>query len=599
DVQSYRGYFTHEMLRRFLALAKISVPSSGVESIWRSLPKDSLNITPFIVPFRGHEEGLEKRGDLDECQDYLGRSLEGEMGGLLRRARDGGGGEFAEHEEEDFEGECGLDASRAGSRFKDGQRQRLRAGAGAEGEPAGSSSMKRLSRRMSLGVKFRRDKRADSGLFGKLEDSMENMESYLRRSGRRGSSKESVHLRILMDPTGMDPMEGVVINIDSVRRLLPKKLMTGLWPEAIKVVLNIGLHLEKPDSAIIEATSKCLEYSNKYGLIRPGDMVSILAALSKEGLSFDLLCELLNNMRIQLPVREVKRMFDLMDLNQDKSLDLQELLDGFEVLFGLFLPQLVHDHVGLSYERQGLIIMATSASLLLFCVFVGIAIKTFEGMRNELSTAVQSVLAIVGAVGLQTGASQDSKEIEERMKERIEDIMGGDIETSMSQIELGEDSQYPLGSENVLVLREKRSSSRVITRSKNSTGGGSGGTPSGLMIVTEKGPILRIGYSLPGKFRSDINDPRPCITFYSQDNVSLEPVFYCTKGVVNQQHNIFVEDGVTRRWCIKPALPKYTGLTFSVETGTIFGTIPTHSQSKIGYVRRVSTLESDGRSSSV
>lgn len=626
DVHSYRGYFTHEMLRRFLALAKITIPNSGVESIWKSLPKDPLNITSFIVPYRDYGKNMEREAEEDEQMNSRG-VLEDGMNKYLRARGNRKGEEHYMYEDEDYErdeynseqqlmnrggGLIGIhnkgfehyEAFGEGIAEKDKiggeSKYKLKPGYQIEGE-LGSSSKKKFSKRMSIGGRFRRDKKIGNNLMNQFEDSMENMESYIRKSKIRNNLKESVHLRILMDPTGMDPMEGVVINIDSVRRLLPKKLMTGLWPEAIKVVLNIGLHLEKPESSIIEATSKCLEYSNRYGLIRPGDMVSILAALSKEGLSFDLLCELLNNMRIQLPVREVKRMFDLMDLNQDKSLDLQELLDGFEVLFGLFLPQLVHDHVGLSYERQGLIIMATSASLLLFCIFVGIAIKTFEGMRNELSTAVQSVLAIVGAVGLQTGASQDSKEIEERMKERIEDIMGGDIETSMSQIELGEDSQYSSNSENILVLREKKSSSRIISKNKNyNKGGGTGGTPNGLIIITEKGPILKIGYSLPSKFRSDVNDPRPCITFYSQDQVNLEPIFYCSKGIINQQHNIFIEDDVSKRWCIKPALPKYTGLTFSTETGIISGTIPAHTQNKIGYIRRVSsTLENDERHSSL
>ncbi|KAH8583638.1 EF hand family [Cryptosporidium sp. chipmunk genotype I] len=638
DVQSYRGYFTHEMLRRFLALAKITIPNSGVESIWKSLPKDPLNITPFIVPFRNYEKSMGRGGEGDDYHNFTDKDddfssrgvVEDGTNNYLSVRRSNNGEEHYLDEDEDYgrkeyddeqiinreesfggshnsnafeyeiygEGVSGKDKIACENKYK------LKSGYPIESE-LGSSSRKKFSRRISLGGRFKKEKKVGNNLINKFEDSMENIESYIKKSKIRNNLKESVHLRILMDPTGMDPMEGVVINIDSVRRLLPKKLMTGLWPEAIKVVLNIGLHLEKPDSAIIEATSKCLEYSNKYGLIRPGDMVSILAALSKEGLSFDLLCELLSNMRIQLPVREVKRMFDLMDLNQDKSLDLQELLDGFEVLFGLFLPQLVHDHVGLSYERQGLIIMATSASLLLFCIFVGIAIKTFEGMRNELSTAVQSVLAIVGAVGLQTGASQDSKEIEERMKERIEDIMGGDIETSMSQIELGEDSQYSSNSENIIVLREKKSSSRIISKNNYNRGGvggvgGVGGTPSGLIIITEKGPILKIGYSLPSRFRSDINDPRPCITFYSQDQVNLEPIFYCTKGIINQQHNLFIEDDVSKRWCIKPALPKYTGLTFSTETGIIYGTIPTHTQNKIGYIRRVSTtLENDERHSSL
>ncbi|KAH8740484.1 hypothetical protein FG386_000247, partial [Cryptosporidium ryanae] len=387
DVECYGGYFTYEMLRRFLVLAKISLPDNGVGAIRevRLTRKKSLGDI-----FRKRPVAATWSPDsLDGCG--------GEGGGAAELNGEGVGG--------------GLSRSSSGC-----------------GDSPGTEGLR--------------------------------------------TEREPCYLRIFMDRTGMDPMEGALVSIGTVRRLVPKKLMTGLWPEAIKVLLNIGLHLEKSDLSIMEATSRCLEYSNRYGLIRPGDAVSILAALSKEGLSFDLLCELLNNMRIQLPVRDVKRMFDLMDLNQDKSLDLQELLDGFEVLFGLFLPKLVHVHVGLSYERQSIIIVAVSTALLLFCAFVGIAIKTFEGMRNELSTAVQSVLAIVGAVGLQTGASKDSSEIEERMKERIEDIMGGDIDTSGSQIE-------GVGDKGCLASGE-------LPR-----GGGGGGRSS--LALTDKGTILRPG----------------------------------------------------------------------------------------------------------
>ncbi|EEA08137.1 EF hand family protein [Cryptosporidium muris RN66] len=504
DVCSYHGYFTHEMLCRFLSLAKITLPPYGVHSLWKNLPKDPFDISLFIIPFI--EENREDNFK-DEYNIIHGNNIDTNNVSIL------------------------------------------------------------LSNYTTENI-------------GSIHE--KNKYSRLQRNFQDNKSLcHSMHLRILMDPTGMDPMEGTVIHIDNLRRLLPRKLMTGLWPEAIKVILNIGLHLEKSDALIKEATSRCLQYSNKYGLIRPGDIVSILAALSKEGLSFDMLCDLLNNMRIQLPVREVKRMFDLMDLNQDKSLDLQELLDGFEVLFGKFLPQLVHEHVGLSYERQGIIMMAASTCLLLFCAFVGIAIKTFEGMRNELSTAVQSVLAIVGAVGLQTGASQDSKEVEERMKQRIEDIMGGDIETSVEQVELNEqimitnEGRYKYG----INSKSEKYGSDYPSRSRN--------IQSSIILSADKGPILKIGYVVPYKYRSDINDPRPCVTLYSQDNVYLEPIIYCSKGTINQQHNIFLTKNINIRWCIKPNIPKYTGLVFSNENGIINGVIPSFTINKVGCIRRM------------
>ncbi|KAH7646900.1 hypothetical protein FG379_002591, partial [Cryptosporidium bovis] len=550
DVEYYNGYFTYEMLRRFLVLAKITIPDKGVKSIWESLPKDPLDVTNFISPYKN----ISFR-NTDTVRNNINSDINNNI---------------------DFKDVKLTKKKSFGERFK-----------------------RKVTITSNLDSGSYEDNNAYESNYGNVNGEFSRSNSNCGCGGNLGienaTEKESFYLRILMDQTGMDPMEGVIVSITTVKRLVPKKLMTGLWPEAIKVLLNIGLHLEKSDLSIMEATSRCLEYSNKYGLIRPGDIVSILAALNKEGLSFDLLCELLNNMRIQLPVRDVKRMFDLMDLNQDKSLDLQELLDGFEVLFGLFLPKLVHVHVGLSYERQSIIIIATSTALLLFCAFVGIAIKTFEGMRNELSTAVQSVLAIVGAVGLQTGASKDSSEIEERMKERIEDIMGGDIDTSTSQIEYSNNGNG-LSSGELLYGNVNSNTAlngnnnKIVIKNNNATSNGDLTTNSdnGNFILTEKGTILKISYNYSyNMFPCIPNDPKPCITFYCNDYVHLEPVFYCTKGIVNQQNNSFFFENVNIVWSIKPNLPKYTGLTFNTKNGIIKGTIPLYfNNKKRQYIKR-------------
>ena len=83
-------------------------------------------------------------------------------------------------------------------------------------------------------------------------------------------------------------------------------------------------------------------------------------------------------MRIRMPEQDIKRMFDLMDINHDLSLSLGELLSGFEVLFGRFMPMLVLHEVGLSLDRMLLVLLLTTLALLAFFGFLGLAFTSFE-----------------------------------------------------------------------------------------------------------------------------------------------------------------------------------------------------------------------------
>lgn len=95
-----------------------------------------------------------------------------------------------------------------------------------------------------------------------------------------------------------------------------------------------------------------------------------------------MLRELLIKMRLRLPEQDVKRMFDLMDVNHDHTLDLRELLAGFEMLFHRFVPNQISDAVGLSYAQQLYATLVVVGCLMALFSFIGFAFTAFVVREN-------------------------------------------------------------------------------------------------------------------------------------------------------------------------------------------------------------------------
>ncbi|KAL8270368.1 hypothetical protein Esti_005692 [Eimeria stiedai] len=343
-------------------------------------------------------------------------------------------------------------------------------------------------------------------------------------SGLLDGSIRTKYLRLEMDTLGMDPTKGRVVTIDCLRKKLPRLLMTGLWPEAIRVLLTLSLQLEVPESRLHRVLKTMERRTNRFGLTKPEDVGSILSSLSVEGMTFGMLRDVIQKMRIQMPEQDIKRMFDLMDINHDLNLSLGELLSGFEILFGRFMPLLVLQEVGLSLDRMLLVLCLTTIGLLAFFGFLGLAFSSFESLKSGVSTAVQSVLAVLGAVGLQSGASQEAEEVEQRMKQHIESIMGDKLSRAKEQVEELQEAYKP-------------------------------------QPLTKEGKPLKLRYIVPRRYRPDLEDPRPCVTFTPGAYVRLEPV---VSGRV---------DRAQLRWSITPRLPPQTGLIFNRQTGIIEGIV--------------------------
>lgn len=94
-----------------------------------------------------------------------------------------------------------------------------------------------------------------------------------------------------------------------------------------------------------------------------------------------MLKEIVDKMRLNLPDSRIRTMFNLMDVNHDKSLDLAELLGGFELLFGKLIPDLLVEAVGVSTHHQIVVITTSLLGLIVFFMFIGLAFSSFVVRR--------------------------------------------------------------------------------------------------------------------------------------------------------------------------------------------------------------------------
>jgi len=349
-------------------------------------------------------------------------------------------------------------------------------------------------------------------------------------------SDSSYFICLEMDKLGLDPTRGKTVKIDNVRRQLPRMITTGLTVDSLRILLQLLLELsvnEEKLTTVVESLSKNV---NRYGLVKYEDVGQILSDLSVEGMSFPMLRDLISKMRLDFPGEIVKRMFDVMDLNNDKTLSLIELLGGFEVLIGRFLPDYICEAVGVTVGRAVLFSTLALLGLITFFSFLGLAIASFTSVRSSVGSAVQSALALIGAVGLQNQASQDLEQVRKNMYERIEGLFGEALKEKLK--EGPSPASGGAGDDD----RKEKSSRKA------------GGVP------------VKLRYNVPKKFHPELKDPRPCVTFFSGAYVRLDPVI---SGRVDKD---------LLRWTISPKLKPKLGLVFSERTGVIEGTIQTQEK---------------------
>eukprot|EP01054_Gregarina_sp_Poly1_P003974 Gregarina_sp_Poly_1__3973@NODE_219_length_11255_cov_26_662853_g193_i0_p1_GENE_NODE_219_length_11255_cov_26_662853_g193_i0NODE_219_length_11255_cov_26_662853_g193_i0_p1_ORF_typecomplete_len2337_score354_95EFhand_7/PF13499_6/37EFhand_7/PF13499_6/3_4e03EFhand_7/PF13499_6/0_018EFhand_8/PF13833_6/3_4e03EFhand_8/PF13833_6/1_3e04EFhand_8/PF13833_6/0_009EFhand_1/PF00036_32/4_7e02EFhand_1/PF00036_32/0_087EFhand_6/PF13405_6/4_2e03EFhand_6/PF13405_6/2_8e02EFhand_6/PF13405_6/3SPARC_Ca_bdg/PF10591_9/0_35NESP len=344
-------------------------------------------------------------------------------------------------------------------------------------------------------------------------------------------------VRVSTGKSEMDPHIGSFVRTARVFRSLPKILLTGMWPEGMRSLVAFALQFEPSEHQLNEATRAAAGKRNRYGLIKPCDVAKILTALSVEGMSFAMLEEAISKMRLTVPPGMVRQMFALMDVNHDKSLDLSELLRGFEVLFSNFIPPLIIEAVAVSTSDKLKAIFTVVGALILFFLFVALAFSSFtSGNTSATGTAMQSLLAVAGAYTMQSSAQRDERVVAAGMYRRIEGILG---EGLLKRLQEQEAMERIIDAYNELDSKAAETNEYQSAR-KN----------------------VFIHYHIPKPQIVPSGEcPTPTLEFSPGEEIWLVPELL---GEVPNTPLV---------WQMTPPLPRSTGVNFDPATGILYGRI--------------------------
>lgn len=98
----------------------------------------------------------------------------------------------------------------------------------------------------------------------------------------------------------------------------------------------------------------------------------------------------MDGMKLKMSAPMLRQMFNIMDINRDGTLDLSELINGFQVLFNKLLPLHVIRAVRVSEDVQLSSIFLSICGLCIFFGFIGIAFSSFVVSRS-VSCFVETV----------------------------------------------------------------------------------------------------------------------------------------------------------------------------------------------------------------
>eukprot|EP01054_Gregarina_sp_Poly1_P000474 Gregarina_sp_Poly_1__473@NODE_1113_length_5043_cov_61_305667_g772_i0_p1_GENE_NODE_1113_length_5043_cov_61_305667_g772_i0NODE_1113_length_5043_cov_61_305667_g772_i0_p1_ORF_typecomplete_len1321_score203_20EFhand_8/PF13833_6/0_018EFhand_10/PF14788_6/98EFhand_10/PF14788_6/1_8EFhand_7/PF13499_6/4_7e03EFhand_7/PF13499_6/0_88_NODE_1113_length_5043_cov_61_305667_g772_i09084870 len=407
-----------------------------------------------------------------------------------------------------------------------------------------------LSLRWCLGQRKRADASCDSssndndedgGFDARMDDSSsEGSEAKSILSTVSTQSKERVDedegdylLRIDMDPTGLDPTRGTFVNFQTIRRHLTDMLLTGLPPEGLSIFVRLACNLEV-DSDRMEAMIERHRWAlNKYGVFRPHAIVPMLCTLYVEGVSFQMLRSIVDQMRLRLPERDVKRMFDLMDINQNRYLELGEILFGFEMLCKVFIPEHIISLLKYDPYSQLRAFLITLSLCLIVFAFLGFTVNSFSGGSSDsVGQSMQTLLAVVGAIAFRTSTRSNDPELDEQILSKMTVIFGDDFEKRFAE-----------------AIRPEI----VNVKATDGTDDAARGHHHGR---------LRLKYVLPRGHIPSSSERYPCAIFYVGDEISLEPVLTGHGGDIKRL-----------LWSLVPRFPHLLGLHFHTDTGIISGRI--------------------------
>eukprot|EP01054_Gregarina_sp_Poly1_P000712 Gregarina_sp_Poly_1__711@NODE_116_length_13672_cov_23_062992_g103_i0_p1_GENE_NODE_116_length_13672_cov_23_062992_g103_i0NODE_116_length_13672_cov_23_062992_g103_i0_p1_ORF_typecomplete_len1558_score275_82_NODE_116_length_13672_cov_23_062992_g103_i0806112734 len=213
------------------------------------------------------------------------------------------------------------------------------------------------------------------------------------------------------------------------------------------------------------------------------------------------------------------------------------------------ITALITESTGLSYVHQTRQIILSVLLLLALFAFFGFAASAFSGLNSFTATLIQSLLAVGGAMGFQSGLTRDKAEIRRDIIRRMSVIFKADLETILTT-QSGDAKLKPAMSPS-----EK--------------------LPTAIFLERKLG----LAYRVPEKNLNDRTDAFYTVVLNKGDSVSFEPMLD-THGFFIPRHTLEVcytlkfphtQTFTFLQWITFPPLPLSTGLTVNKESGKKIG----------------------------
>lgn len=226
---------------------------------------------------------------------------------------------------------------------------------------------------------------------------------------------------------GRDPLDetkGNLIRFSGVGGLvdqLPRVLSRGLWDAVVQLLIRDTLQMSISESELRNAV---LELGlNRYGLFKPDLTPALLQRLACGGATFSMMQMLISRMGLQVSDQVLRRAYNMLDVNQDNSLNESEFLGGFRLLFRELIPQVVLMKTGLTIEQIVPILVHVVCILILVFCFLTFAFQSFVGTGDSVSSAMQSMLAAGAAFGAKMSAARDKEKARQQGVSMVQEMM--------------------------------------------------------------------------------------------------------------------------------------------------------------------------------
>ncbi|EZG43743.1 putative transmembrane protein [Gregarina niphandrodes] len=244
------------------------------------------------------------------------------------------------------------------------------------------------------------------------------------------------------DKAGVKICQVVELNVDDfvsftdLRKYLARCLLTGLPAEGVSVLVRLCCGLDKEVLKIQNIVERNRRRLTKFGVFPPSAVKQLLCLLHVEGIDLDTWVTLIrNSMSLNVPAKELRRVFNLIDINQNKYLECDEVIVGVSYIRDDVLPAYIISLLNLTPRQQIAHCTAVAAGIVLVVAFLCSVTPSFLGTKESgLSTSVQNILAIAGAIAFKTGTGSRDPALEEKIQSCYPLIFGDDYKERQFRI---------------------------------------------------------------------------------------------------------------------------------------------------------------------